>query len=177
MRKTVFIYLVLMLAFSLTGCFYYSSPESAMEAIGIGNSKQERIEVDGCYFYYQTVADNFENSGDIGEWLYMVTPVRKSDFGMWYASSDPHSYIVKAVETDNSVGSIVSVELNGEYHNFFIPNFENNDPVTLPEELPSNYETVTFEGKEIELFKHTYFVTGQEVKAFEISGIKFAVDG
>ncbi len=177
MKKYVILCFTLLLVFSLTGCYYHLSPEAAMEGIGIGHSNQERIEADGCYFYYQTVADNYENAGEIGDWLYTVTPVRKGDIGMWYASPDPRSYIVKAEENDKSVGSIASVKLNGKYHNFFIPFFENNDPVTLPDELPNNYETITFNSNELTLFKHSYFVTDEAVKEFEIGGLKFIVSG
>ncbi len=152
------------------------TPEDAMEAVGVGHSKQERIEADGCYFYYQTVSEFFENPGQIGQWLYTVTPVRKNEAGMWYASPDPRSYIVKT-EDGTAVGSIIPLEVNGNYHNFFIPEYVGNESVSLPDALPGNYESVVVDGNGIELYKHCYFVTKQEVRAFEIGDVKLLVSG
>ncbi len=177
MKKLSAFCLVLALVLSLSGCFYHSSPDAAMEAVGIGSSQRARFGVDGCYFYYQTVADNFDNPGQIGDWLYVVTPVRKGDLGLWYASPDPRSYVVKSAAEGKAVGTLVPVQVNGDYHNFFIPFFEGNDPVALPQGLPRSYDRVTVGGQEIELFQHAYFVTQEAVETFEIGGMAFVVDG
>ncbi len=151
------------------------SPEAAMEAVGIGASQKARIDVGGGYVYYTTVADHYENAGDIGEWIAEVTPVRKNGIGMWYATPDPRSHMVYTKGDGQSVGTLITVEADGRYHNFFIPFFEGNDPVTLPKGLPGGYDTVWIDGEAHTLRYHSYFVTDAAVNAFEMGGATLVV--
>ncbi len=188
MNKTIKIILTVLLSIVLTvnlvGCGITGfvswvwggvrfTPEEAMEAVGIGASKQERIEAEDCYFYYETIADNYESAGESADWIYTVTPVKKQN-GMWSASTNPRSHVVYT--NGEGVGTIISYEINGKYHNFIIPFVTGGETATLPNGFPIIYDKVAVNGIEINLFKHSYFVTDIEVKEFEISGTEFTVD-
>ena len=66
-------------------------------------------------------------------------------------------------------------ELDGVYHNFFIPSVGGTNPPTLPDILADGYSVITVDGEDIELFKHSYFTTETEVVKFEINGTKLVV--
>lgn len=153
------------------------SPEDAMEAVSLGSSQRERIEVEGCYFYYTTLADDYETSADsnMADCIQHVTPVTKNNIGMWHAVTRPSSYPVYIEGTENYVGSFVVEELDGVYHNFFIPSVGGTNPPTLPDILADGYSVITVDGEDIELFNHSYFTTETEVVKFEINGTKLVV--
>ncbi len=176
MKKVVKFFSIFLLSFlfAFSGCMY-TSPEAAMEGIGIGHSQRERIEADGCYFYYTTVSYHVENAGELGDWICEVTPVQKNEIGMWHATVDPRSYVVHAEGGSETVAYLVTEEVNGIYHNFLIPEFQWEEEVSLPDGIPSDYAFVHVHGKDVEIFKHSYFVTYAEVKEFTLSGIKFTV--
>ncbi len=153
------------------------SPEAAIEAVGLHSSEKPRIEAGDCYFYYDTFEgyDRFQASEDKSDWIAYVTPVMKNEFGLWYARPKPHTNTVYIDGTEEDVGYIIPVEADGVYHNFFIPNLYGTDTLTLHDCLSDGYSCVVVEGQEIELFKHSYFVTENAVESFEINGTKFTV--
>ena len=152
------------------------SPEAAMEAVGIGASEAERIEGDGVYFYYHTIAEMYSDLDNMTDWIYSVTPVRQNGIGMWYASPDPRSYSVYLEGESEWIGSFVFVEIDGTFHNFFLPAVLNTEPSSLSEALSEDYTSVTVRGQTIDVFKHSYFVTEDEVAFFDINGTTFVID-
>ena len=155
------------------------SPEAAMEAVGLGSSQQERIEVAGGYFYYTTVADDYEISADsnMTDCISHVTPVIKNNVGMWRAVAQPQTYPVYIEGTETYVGQLVVETIDGVHHNFFIPSLGGTNPPTFPDVLADGYSVIAVEGQDLELFKHSYFTTETEVIGFEINDTAFIVDG
>ena len=153
------------------------SPEDAMEAVSLGSSERERIEVEGCYFYYTTIGDDYEISEDsnMADCIQYVTPVIKNNIGMWNAVTRPSSHPVYIEGTETYVGSFIAEKLDGAYHNFFIPSVGGTNSPTLPDTLADGYSVITVDGEDIELFKHSYFTTETEVVKFEINGTKLVV--
>ena len=152
------------------------SPEAAMEAVSLGSSEWERIESEDCYFYYRTFEDRYETSEDMSDWICDVTPVRKNGIGMWYASPDPGGYEVCMEGTETKVGYFIPIEVDGVYHNFFLPSTGGTNPPTLPALLSDGYTNAVVDGREHELFKHSYFVTESAVEKFEINGRMLIID-
>ena len=155
------------------------SPEDAMEAVSLGSSERARIEAKGCYFYYTTIADDYEASADsnMADCIQHVTPVTKNSIGMWHAVTRPSRYPIYIEGTEAYVGSLVVEELDGVYHNFFLPSVGGANPPTLPDAFADGYTVITVDGEDIELFKHSYFTTETEVVKFEINGTVFTVGG
>lgn len=153
------------------------SPEEAMEAVGIGSSRRERIEAEGCCFYYETFADCYESCGDsdMSDCIRYVTPVVKTGFGMWHAITKPRKSLVYIDGTESEVGFFISHEVSGVYHNFFIPSDGGTNPPTFPDVLGEGCSSVTVNGEGTELFRHSYFVTETAVAQFEINGAKLVI--
>ncbi len=177
MKRIPILCLTLLLILSLASCGYIS-PDAAMEGVGIGHSAQPRIEADGVYFYYWTVAENLSDPGEYGDWIYNVIPVERTGVGLWHPITRPDSYPLYAAGTEEMVGALYVYELDGTNHNFFIPYFEGNDPdpVTLPAALPADYNTVTVDGQELELTHHAYFTTETEVHELTVGDVTLTRD-
>ena len=104
-----------------------------------------------------------------------VTPVTKNNIGMWHAVTRPNGYPVYVEGTDTYVGHLIVEEIDGVYHNFFIPSLGGTNPPTLPDFLADGYSVITVNGESIELYKHSYFTTEFAVEEFEINGTKLVV--
>lgn len=148
------------------------SPEDAMEAVSLGSSQWEKIETEDCHFYYRTIADCYEVSAEsnMADRIYYVTPVTKTKIGMWRATPDPRSLPVYSEGTKTAVARLVSVESDGSYHNFLIPVIDGTEPPSLPDALAKSCFEIIIDGREVELFRQSYFTTDTEVYKFEING-------
>ncbi len=192
MKKTLKIILIILLVvalgISMVGCGIIGfvswvwggvrfSPDAAMEAIGIGHSQQERVEGEDCYFYYSTFADRYYEGEDMDDWICAVTPVERSGWFMWNATPDPRGEFVYIEGTQQQMGLLVCVEADGKFYNFFLISDGNTNPPSFPDPLADGYTHVTVNGEQLEMFKHSYFVTDAEVEAFEINGTRLVVDG
>ncbi len=181
LKTVILILFVTVTVSSLSGCAVSwvfggtrFSPEEAMEAVGIGASKQEYIEIEDCRFYYQTTADCFESCGELADWIYGVTPVKKKN-RMWSANPNPRSYPAYTDGAEESIVAVIPVEVNGKYHNFLIPDYIGGDTVSLPEAFPRTCTEITVNESKLALFRHSYFVTDEPVSEFEIDGIRFKI--
>lgn len=152
------------------------SPEAAMEALSLSSSDGERIEGEDCYFYYRTFGEVYGVTGEMSDAICYFTPVLKNSVGMWYAVADlPEKYSSRVYEKESGeeVGVLTFVEVEGRYHNFFVPNYTRDtlgEDIIFPEIFSDAYTRITVDGKEKELFGHSYFMSGAKIDSFEING-------
>ncbi len=150
------------------------TPDDAMEAVGIGASEQPRIATDNTYYYYETISDIY-GEHPFGDWIIYITPVEQNDIGMWYAITNPRSEFVYIEGDTEAVADFFSFEEDGKYHNFLIPHFTWGDSPALPDAFPKDYNKLSIGDVELDMFRHSYFVTVIEVEEFEIDGVKFTI--
>ena len=185
LKIILIVLLILTLSLGMVGCGIVGfvswvwggvrfSPDAAMEAIGIGHSQRERIEGEDCYFYYSTFADRYYEGDHLGDWICDVTPVEKNGL-LWNATPEPRGEFVYSDGEQETVGYFYCFEVDGRYHNFLIPDVGGTNPPSFHAALADGYTHVCVNGEQIEVFKHSYFVTDAPVEALEINGTRMVV--
>lgn len=170
----VIVLVIALIAFGMIAFVYWVfigarfTPKAAMEGMSLGSSDWERIEIDGSYFYLDT-EDGKE------DWICGVVPVEKTEIGLWAAHPRYPKRTITIPGSDKFAGYIISVEGKDCWYNFYIPPISGYDPESIPEFVTDGYDSVTAEGREIEVYKHCYFITKEKIKEFEINGVKLVV--
>ena len=179
LNKLIVFSILLSMLFSFSSCGFgvawvwggiRFTPDDAIEAVSLGKSQNEKIQTDDYTFYIETFLDK-------DDWLENVYPVTKTDLGMYHAITRLGQYTQGVyIGADlKLVGRLITLEGENAFYHFFIPEVEDYDPLVLPPELPTDYNSIVIEGKEIEVYKHSYFVTKNLFKTFSIDSIKFQV--
>ena len=146
------------------------TPDDAIEAVSLNKSKNEKIQTDDYTFYIETFLDK-------DDWIENVYPVAKTDLGMYHAITRLGQYTQGVyIGADlKQVGRLITLEGENAFYHFFIPEIEDYDPLVLPLEVPTDYNSVVIDGETIEIYKHSYFITKNLFKNFSINCIAFQV--
>ena len=138
------------------------SPEAAIECVGLGASELPYFDADGWRFYYETDYDD-------SDWICEVRPVEKQGI-FWYAVTRPRMSEVSVADSGAYAGGIYMQECGDEIHVFYIPPISGYPEGYAPDFIADGYDSITVNGEEIEVFKHSYFVVDEPFDSFVING-------
>jgi len=157
------------------------TPQAAAEWRYYDAARWQKIEF-GEYIVYYTTNNTIDEYSD--KWIDDILPVERN--GIFYEavytenrSDDPQQNFFRPVwnaDTGELVGELCWFEVDGFYHYFFIPPVTLRDWTQIPEFVRLGYDKVTVNGHEIDIFKHSYFITDVPVEDFEISGISLTIN-
>lgn len=119
------------------------------------------------YDFYCINFDMADGGEKIGEVIIDICPVQK--FGVLYKAIDYAFFPVMIKGSENSVvGNLVSLQGEDGYHNFFFR-------YILQDELLYDYDSVTVNGTEAEIYNYSYFETAEKVTEFSLEGKNLVV--
>ena len=144
------------------------TPESAMEAVAMGAGQRAKSKVGDYMFYYAT--------GERDDWIYRVTPVVQNELKMYYAIPNPESATVLVAETGTFAGSLLTFEVNGSYHHFYIPPQYGFAAEEQPSFMKEGYDKVYINGNPVDIFKHSYFITNELFDEIIIGGMNLKIN-
>ena len=144
------------------------TPEAAMECVSLGSSGLPYLEADGWRFYYET---DYNDS----DWICEVRPVEKQGL-FWHAVTRPSARRVTVADSEADAGRIYMQECGNEVHVFYIPPINGYPEDYAPEFIADGYDSVTVDGEEISVFKHSYFVVNKIFDSFIIDGNLLVID-
>ncbi len=147
------------------------TPDMAIEAVSLNAGERESITVDGLCFYYECA----EGADD---YIRDVMIVEQNGIGMWYAVTNPvDDYPLYDKQTGERVGVIVYVEREGTWYSFLIFDCLNQYDIATPSFISSGFSSILADGKIVDVFKHSYFLTDFEPTEICIGETTLVVGG
>ena len=130
----------------------------------VSNKKQSAIVADGWVFEYFTFPISNEKGKEIDEYIEGFSPIKKYAFlYKGFKLSEP-AFVVYTADTNEYVGVLWQFEGKDKRHYFF--EWAHGPE---PAEFVKNWSqasNITINGKEHDLFKHSYFSTAESFTAF-----------